>query len=68
MGNPFACCFQLLETAGFPLTPDSVTPVSAFTAFSLDSDSPASSYKDPCNSTGPIWMIQDNLSISRTLV
>ena len=68
VGNPFPYCFHLLETAGFPLAPESITPVSAFAAFSLDSDPPDSSYKDPCNYTGPIWMMQDNLPIFRTLV
>lgn len=61
--NPFPGLFQLLEAACIPWLCPCLTQVSgAFISFSL-SDWP--SYKEPCGDTGPMWIIQDNLPISR---
>ena len=70
----FPSLFQLLETVGIPwliAPPPSIFKASNWiisTSFS-DSLPPASSltYKDHCDYIGPIWIILDNLSISKSL-
>ena len=71
-GKPFPCLFQSLEATRIPWLVD---PTSIFKAsqavssiFLLDSDSPATFYKDPYEYIGPTQIIQDNLRILRLVI
>lgn len=67
--NSFSYLFQLLEVTYIPwLQAHSSTFKVSIAASFLPSDLMPPSYKDFCGYIGPIWIIQDNVPISRSIL